>query len=222
MKSIPGKQNTVFLLYKNGFPSGSAFAIEKNRILTARHNLFPLNQASDSVTSVQVKVAGDFINLEVEATPEPTVEVPVLPTFDDWIILRSTVSFRNIILVEVREDSYFVARPYITIYHYPINYHSANADNIAILSSQNRVSQVDKGLLYCNDLCNVSGGSCGGPYVDNSSGGAYGLHIEAMNRTKVFKNLIEAESLMPVALHFGPDSSIVTKLKELKVAIAQC
>lgn len=221
MKSTPGKQDAVFILYKNNNPVGTAFAIDKHRILTARHNLFPLNRASDTVTTIQVKVGGDLVNLEVEATTQPTAEIPELPKVDDWIILRSHVPFRIFILVVVKEESDFVARPYITIYHCPIDYHSANAvAQTAIFGSPNRVSQVDKGLLYCNDLCNVSGGSCGGPYVDNSSGGAYGFHIEGiMNnyQDKGFKGLSEAVSLMPVALHFGPDSSLVAVLKNLKV-----
>lgn len=223
LNKIPGKQNAVFLLYNENRPVGSAFAIDKHRVLTARHNLFKLDAVSDyNASEIYVKVDNAMIKLQVEATLEPTLEIPTLSDVDDWIILRSATAFaRTIILIAPKEGKMLQNdRSYITIYHYPIDCHGANAvAQTAINISQNRVVQVIDGKLYCNDLSNVSGGSCGGPYVDNSSGGAYGMHLEGLNicSGKRFKDLSDAIPLMPVALHFDPDSQLVAKLKELKV-----
>ena len=224
LKKNPGKQDAVFLLYKDNRPVGSAFAVDKHRVLTARHNLFQLDAVSDNASEIYVKIDDAVIKLQVEATLEPTLEIPTLSDVDDWIILRSATAFaRAFILIVPKEGNMLQNdRPYITIYHYPIDYHDVNdVARTAIFSSQNRVSQVSDGKLYCNDLCNVSGGSCGGPYVDNSSGGAYGMHIEGLNSysggNRLFKSISDAVCLMPVALHFGPDSLLVAKLKELKV-----
>ena len=217
MKSIPGKHNAVFPLFKNKDLCGTSFAFDTCRVLTARHNLFKSTEIAtlNSSDTVQIMCGTDLVDMQIEATPNPPSGT-TLPDTDDWIVLRrvDNVPFRMTIIVMPTDDAVIIdSRPYITIYHYPKDLQATINVPHNVLSSQNRLIGAHNGKLNCNDLSNISGESCGGPYVDHVSGGAYGFHIEGVN------SYGEAgyKLLVPVALHFRSDSTLVAELKRMKV-----
>lgn len=223
MKSTPGKHNAVFPLFKNSDMCGSSFAFDTCRVMSARHNLFQPTEVAtlSSPNTVQIMCGTELVDMQIESTPDPISDA-TLPDTDDWIILRriDNIPFRMTIIVMPTDDAVIVTtRPYVTIYHYPKDLQTTINVPHNILSSQNRLIGAHDGKLNCNDLSNISGGSCGGPYVDHVSGGAYGFHIEGVNSYSGvgYKLLVEAMSLVPVALHFRSDSTLVAELKRMKV-----
>ena len=225
VRSTPGKHNAVFPLFLNNTMRGTSFSFDSCRVLSARHNVFPPNVIGSlsQEDKIHILVGTEQIEMVVESTPNPAVG-KTLADCDDWIILRrvDNYPFRTTIIVKPTEPNVLIeSRPHVTIYHFPSDLQTTINIPHNVVSSSNRIIGCFQGKVNCNDLSNISGGSCGGPYVDNVSGGAFGLHIEGVNSYggAGYKLLVEAMSLVPVGLHFDTSSTLIAELKAMKVLI---
>lgn len=230
VNTTPGKKDAVFLLLLNDCPVGTCFAIDQYHLLSARHNLFNTDQITNEFTinirivALNQATTNEKINVQVIASPEP-LRGETLEDTDDWVILKriDNKAFRVYIHVQsTLTKSLKNDRPYITIYQVPISFQEGEkGPEMSIVSSLNRVIGAVNGELRCNDLSLISKGSCGGPYVDNMTGNAIGFHVAGATSLEGEKNqdIIVAISNVPVGLHFDPQSSLVLKLKELKILV---
>lgn len=229
----PGKANAVFLFFVDGKAVGTAFAVDEFHVITVRHNMYPSNKAiqvgdpaniqsyyisstssSTSTTSSSTHYSiTDAISLQVIAGGDGTDSYS-----DDWLLLRRTdnETFRNFILVRVTTEFQIkTTLPYITIYHFPLDFSSLESKQPFMDHVNTRIIEVQQELLICNDKCTVTGGSCGAPYVENASGNAIGLHIYGASATKtVVKSLESAIQDRPYGLHFAQGSTVVAALQK--------
>ena len=231
--ATPGKGDAVFLLRFNGSITGSCFAIDETHILSARHNMY------DDTADFDCNDTAEVLNATTVASSTSSVVVPApipvkisscnnpphggsIPDSDDWIVLERTDGgkFRLAISVKPTNDEELnKRRPYITIYHFPISLQKVGNFSNHLHSNPNRVIGAENGELRCDDFSLISKGSCGGPYVDNVFGDAIGFHISGASsyQGNANKNLVDVINNVPVGLHFGTVSSLVSALKTLNI-----
>ncbi len=231
----PGKAGAVFLLLNESQErKGTCFAINYTHVITARHNIFKGNEEINPNAVV-------FIQLGAVYPPQPASTSSNIPTMvspverleivaggnstgaytEDWLILKRTdkETFRNFISIRVTDESDMKQYlPYITIYHFPLDFHALEKLMLFMDHTENRVGDSQNGLLICQEHCStVTGGSCGAPYVENSSGDAIGLHLYSASATKsVSKSLVSAIQDRPYGLHFLQGTSVVEALQALR------
>ena len=221
-RTTPGKGDAVFLLRFNGNLVGSCFAIDVTHILSARHNvyddtaIFDINDTAEvlnasTVASITSSVVAAPIPVKVLCCSNPPLG-GCIPDSDDWIVFERTDggTFSLTIPVMPTIDAELKKRPpYVTIYHFPISFQNVVKSSNDLHRNLNRIIGVENGELKCNDITFISKGSCGGPYVDNTSGCAIGFHIAGASsyEGKTNKQLVEAINNAPVGLHFGTAST---------------
>lgn len=228
------------MLFVNNQAVGTAFAVDEQHVITARHNMY--NEVPDVVIGALAQILTISIpttsssslsssstdKILTENVSTDCIDVVVVAgganyseDSEDWLILKrkDNGTFRNIILVRVTDVNQILqSTPYITIYHYPLDYASMEKINPIKVRSETRVIDVQNGLLICNDKCTISGGSCGAPYVENTTFGAIGLHIYGSSATmKVPAGLQSAIQDIPCGLHFVQGSSVVQALQMYKI-----
>lgn len=236
-KRTPGVGDAVYLLYFQNQPVGTAFAIDEIHVLTARHNLFedgePHNPnasavISDSSTlivsaSLSSFSSADGVPLKITSCPDPPPK-GTISNENDWIILERTDGgkFRSVIAIQMSVDTQMdIRRPWITIYHFPISFQAVENSKHNLVASENRVIGAEKFELKCGDISLISKGSCGGPYVDNTSKTALGFHIAGASSYEGAgnKKILDAINNVPVGLHFHPKSPLVAELKKLFILL---
>ena len=154
-----------------------------------------------------------------------------IPDSDDWIVLERTDGGKFHVAISVKPTTgaqLFARRPYVTIYyHSPISPHKIEnfSNQYRLRSDSNRIVGAVNGELRCNDnaLTNSKGSSCGGPYVDDLYGVSIGLHIYGASSyssdgSAIKDNLVDGiHYYVPVGLHFGNTSTLVSALRTLKI-----
>lgn len=141
---------------------------------------------------------------------------------NDWAILERTDAgtFHTCLFVlQTTEDSLVIKRPYITIYHFPQAEEEAEVQQQP--ASMNRIIGAHNFELRCNNTTLISKISCGALYVDKASRAVIGFDIagSASHEGKGDKSIDNANENVPIRLHFHSDSSLVQKLKRLRIII---
>ena len=141
---------------------------------------------------------------------------------EDWLILKRKDNhhFDSYIGVRVTNGIKIEKElPYISIYHYPLDYSSLDKIEITKTCSETRVISAQINLLICNDFCTISRGSCGAPYVEKASSCAIGFHLYGMSvlNSKVPAQYQGTTEDRPCGLHFVQGSSVVQALRKYEI-----
>jgi len=227
--TTPGKTGAVFILYVNGTAKGTTFAVDEYHVITSRHNMY---KPSENINiGDQANIQSNYVSSTSSSTNQVitgAINVHVIDggantglDSEDWLLLKRTDNeiFRNFIIVRVTTDIKIKQTlPYITIYHFPLDFSSLESKQPFMDHANTRVIDVQDGHLICNDKCTVTGGSCGAPYVENASSNAIGLHILGTSATnKVAKSLESAIQDRPYGLHFAQGSTVVLALQKYDI-----
>jgi len=178
---------------------GTAFAITKNHVVTACHNLV----GDDGITFLDANRYGTF---QIDTRAMKQGEISIFPsalnlkvirsdTSADWAILevldssRMFPSYLPICPVESLPQPHINEREELKSYHAPIGYYSRNAIlELEIWSDPyQRVLQYDQHHTLILVAGGLYRGSCGAPYV-NHDGLVVAMHLSSSHEGKEFSS----------------------------------